>query len=221
MWRNERCYASPACALALRVANSISLGQRPTLCCLSVWACCAIYSATACRVQPRPYTWSTRQLRIVRLVRAVLLKERLYQRLLGGGETVDVPPDPTSGWASPRSDAPLEPLSSEHLSALAEAEALDGESPVLSGRLQLSIPTAAVVASGHVMLQPALRCFVCCLLVGTAQHGSAFMFRTTMVSKHQHVMSCADQWVASQLDTAVSQAAEAAAGGGERRGSAH
>ena len=64
------------------------------------------------------------------VARAVLYKERLYQRLRGGRAKADVAPDPTSGWASPRSDAPLEPLSSEHLSALSDVDSMDGDSPV-------------------------------------------------------------------------------------------
>ena len=72
----------------------------------------------------------------------MLHKERLYQRLLGGGSTVDVPPELTSGWMSPRSDAPLEPLSSEHLSALSEVDPKEDDSPVRT-------PTVPCTAASH------------------------------------------------------------------------
>ena len=64
----------------------------------------------------------------------MLYKERLYQRIQGGNAFADVAPDPASGWASPRSDAPLEPLSSDHLSALSEVDSVDGDSPVRVNR---------------------------------------------------------------------------------------
>ena len=61
----------------------------------------------------------------------MLYKERLYQCLHGYSHAdAEVAPDPTSGWASPRSDAPLEPLSSEHMSALSDVDSMDGDSPV-------------------------------------------------------------------------------------------
>ena len=69
---------------------------------------------------------------------AVLHKERLYQRLRRGGATVNVPPEVTSGWASPRSDAPLEPLSSEHLSALSEIEVMNKKLHQLNFAVELS-----------------------------------------------------------------------------------
>ena len=69
---------------------------------------------------------------------AVLHKERLYQRLRSGGATVNVPPEVTSGWASPRSDAQLEPLSSEHLSALSEIEVMNKKLHQLNFAVELS-----------------------------------------------------------------------------------
>lgn len=65
----------------------------------------------------------------------MLYKERMYQRLRGSDAAAEAALDPASGWASPRSDAPLQPLSSGHLSALSEVDSMDEDSPVRSNGL--------------------------------------------------------------------------------------
>ncbi len=85
------------------------------------------------------------------VARTVLYKERLYQRVRGYSHAdAEVAPDPTSGWASPRSDAPLQPLSSEHLSALSDVDSMDGDSPVRENQAVI----VSFVPSYQVLMSP-------------------------------------------------------------------